>query len=44
MGARRKREREKVPEKMVKEIIAKNFPNMGKESLKPRNHNEYHIK
>ena len=32
-GARRRREREKGTEKKFQEIIAKNFPNMGKESL-----------
>ena len=32
-GARRRREREKGTEKIFQEIIAKNFPNMGKESL-----------
>ena len=37
-------EREKGPEKIFQEITAKNFPNMGKESLKSRKHNEYHIK
>ena len=37
-------EREKETEKIFQEIIAKNFPNMGKESLKSRKHNEYHIK
>ena len=31
-GARRRREREET-EKILQEIIAKNFPNMGKESL-----------
>ena len=37
-------EREKGTEKIFQEIIAKNFPNMGKESLKSRKHNKYHIK
>ena len=37
-------EREKGTEKIFQEIIAGNFPNMGKESLKSRKHNEYHIK
>ena len=38
-------EREKGAEKIFKEIIAKNFPNMGKEQLlQSRKHNEYHIK
>ena len=32
-GARRRREREKGTEKTFQEIIAKNFPNMGKEPL-----------
>ena len=32
-GARRRREREKGMEKIFQEIIAKNFPNMGKESI-----------
>ena len=30
-GHRRRREREKGPEKIFQEIIVKNFPNMGKE-------------
>ena len=30
-GPRRRREREKGPEKIFEEIIVKNFPNMGKE-------------
>ena len=34
-------EREKGTEKIFQEIIAKN---LGKESLKSRKHNEYHIK
>ena len=38
-------EREKGTEKIFQEIIAKNFPHMGKNhSLKSRKHNEYHIK
>ena len=37
-------EREKETEKIYQEIIAENLPNMGKESLKSRKHNEYHIK
>ena len=39
-------EREKQTEKIFKEIIAENFPNMGKEplSFKSRKRNEYHIK
>ena len=38
-------EREKGTEKIFQEIIAENFPKMGKEhSLKSRKHNEYHIK
>ena len=37
-------EREKETEKIFQEIIAENFPNMRKESLKSRKHNEYHIK
>ena len=32
-GARRRREREKETEKRFQEIIAENFPNMGKEPL-----------
>ena len=32
-GARRRREREKGTEKIFQEIIAENFPNMGKESF-----------
>ena len=32
-GARRRREREKGTEKIFQEIIAENFPKMGKESL-----------
>ena len=41
-----KEEREKGTEKIFQEIIAKNFPNMGKEplSLKSRKHNKYHLK
>ena len=30
-GLRRRREREKGPEKIFEEIIAENFPNVGKE-------------
>ena len=30
-GPRRRREREKGPEKISEEIIVENFPNMGKE-------------
>ena len=30
-GPRRRREREKGPEKIFEEIIVKDFPNMGKE-------------
>ena len=38
-------ERQKGTEKIFQEIIAKNFPNMGKEpSLQCRKHNEQHIK
>ena len=38
-------EREKGPEKISEEIIAENFPSMGKDhSLKSRKHNKYHIK
>ena len=36
-------EREKETEKIFQEIIAENFPNMRKESLKSRMH-KYHIK
>ena len=32
-GPRRRREREKGPEKIFEEIIAENFPNMGKETV-----------
>ena len=32
-GPRRRREREKGPEKMFEEIIAENFLNMGKETV-----------
>ena len=32
-GARRRRDREKEKEKIFQEIIAENFPNMGKEPL-----------
>ena len=37
-----KREREKGPEKIFEEIIAKNFHNMGKETLKSRTLRETH--
>ena len=37
-------EREKETEKIFQETIAENFSNVGKESLKSRKHNEYHIK
>ena len=38
-------EREKGTEKIFQEIIAENFPNMGKEPLiKSRKYNEYRIK
>ena len=37
-------EREKGLEKVFEELIAENFPNTGKESLKSRKHNDYHIK
>ena len=37
-------EREKGQEKIFKEIIAKNFPNMGKQTLKWRKHREFHTK
>ena len=37
-------EREKGAEKIFEEVIAKKLPSMGKESLKSRKHNEYHIK
>ena len=36
------KERKKGPEKIFEEIIAKNFPNMGKETLKLRKHRESH--
>ena len=39
-----RRRREKGSLKIFEKIIANNFPKMGKESLKPRKHNEYHIK
>ena len=32
-GPRRKREREKGPEKISAEIVAENFPNIGKETV-----------
>ena len=41
-SSRRRREREKRPEKISEEIIAENFPNMGKETLKSRKHKESH--
>ena len=31
--SRKRREREKGPEKIFEKIIAENFPNMGKETL-----------
>ena len=37
-GSRRRREKEKIFEK----IIAENFPNMGKETVKLRKHRESH--
>ena len=37
-------DREKGPEKIFEEIIDENFPNIGKESLKSRKPNKYHIK
>ena len=36
------KEREKVPEKILEEIIIKNFPNMGKEIIRSRKHREIH--
>ena len=37
-GSRRRRER------TSEEVITENVPNMGKELLKSRKHNEHHIK
>ena len=37
-------ERKKETENIFQETIIKIFPNMGKELLKSRKHNEYHIK
>jgi len=40
-----KKEREKGPEKIFEEILAENFPIMGKESfIQIQEHNEYYIK
>ena len=36
-------EREKEPQKLFEVIIAENFPNMGKETLKSRKHRESHM-
>ena len=44
IGVPEAEEREKGTEKISKEIISENLPNMGKETLKSRKHNEYHIK
>ena len=44
IGVREGEAREKGTEKIFKKIIAENFPNMGKEPLKSRKDNEYHIK
>lgn len=41
-GVLEEKEREKGPEKIFKEIISENFPNMGKETLKLMKHSEYH--
>ena len=44
-GCQKKKKREKGPEKISEEIIAENFPSMGRNhSLKSKKHNEYHIK
>ena len=37
-----RKRREKGPEKIFEEIVAENFPNMGKETLKSRKHRESH--
>ena len=42
-GAPEREERQNKPEKIFEEIIPKNFPNMGKETLKSRKHRESHI-
>ena len=39
-GPRRKRERERGPEKIFEEIMAKNFPKVGKEIAKTKKHRE----
>ena len=45
IGVPEGKEREKETEKIFEEIIAENFPNMGKEPLTQiQEHNEYHIK
>ena len=45
IGASEGEEREKGTEKIFQEIVAENFPNMGKEPLTQiQEHNEYHIK
>ena len=45
MGVPEGEKREKGTEKIFQEIIAENFPNMGRNhSLKSRKHKEYHIK
>ena len=41
-GARMKKERERVPEKIFKEIIAENFPKMEREhTLRLKKHREF---
>ena len=42
MGVPEGEEREKRLEKISEEIIAKNVPNIGKETLKIRKHREFH--
>ena len=37
-GPRKRREREKGPEKIFEEVITKKFSNMGKEIVKSRKH------
>ena len=42
IGVPEKEEKKKETEKIFEEIIVKNFPNMGKEIVKSREHREYH--
>ena len=45
IGVPEREEREKKTEKIFQEIVAENFPNMGKESLTQiQESNKYHIK